>query len=202
MNRDRDGSLGSESCKGGRAENELNVGAKSRGEWREELVLGVGGELDRVYASGCVVFRTVNVPKREYSGPEVLKSGSRSGTDASAEMVRLWTSPRLLRVADVTSLEDEPSACFFLRLDARRRAKGTIMRMRATMKTTPPMAATTIMTSLFLVGEWGVVVVAVRAPDVVGSLILALTQDNPRAQSLTVGRGTPYPRVKRSGWES
>lgn len=53
------------------------------------MVLGVGGELDWVYASGCVVFRTVSVPKREYSGPEVLKSGSRSGTDASAETVRL-----------------------------------------------------------------------------------------------------------------
>ena len=35
VNRDRDGILGSESGKGGRAENELNVGAKSRGEWRE-----------------------------------------------------------------------------------------------------------------------------------------------------------------------
>jgi len=35
VNRDRDGSLGSESSKGGRAVNDLNVGAKSRGEGGE-----------------------------------------------------------------------------------------------------------------------------------------------------------------------
>jgi len=154
VNRDRDGSLGSGSDKGGRAENELNVGAKSRGEWREETVLGVGGVLGWVYASCCVLVRMASVPKREYSGPEVLKLGSRSGTDASAETVRLWTSLRLLRVVDVTSLEDEPSACFFLRLEARRRAKGTIMRMRATMRRIPPTTATMMMVRLFL--EWGV----------------------------------------------
>ncbi len=116
-------------------------------------MLGVGG-LDWVYASGCIV-RVDSVPKRERSGSEVLKSGSRSGTDASAEMVRLWTSLLLWRVVDVTSLEDEPSACLFLRLEARRRAKGTIMRTRATMKRTPPTAATMMMGSLFLFGEWG-----------------------------------------------
>lgn len=139
--------------------NELNVGAKSRGErlWREEVELGVGGGFDWVYVSGWVVVRMASVPKREYSGPEVLKSGSRSGTDASAETVRLWTSVRLLKVVEVTSLEDEPSsACLFLRLEARRRARGTIMRMRATMKRIPPIAATMMMASLFLGDEWGV----------------------------------------------
>ena len=90
-NRDRDGSLGSESGKGGRAENEVNDGAKTRGEWWEELGLEVDIGLDWENASGCVVVRAESVPKREYSGPEVLKSGSRSGTDASAERVRLWT---------------------------------------------------------------------------------------------------------------
>lgn len=119
-------------------------------------MLGVGGELDWEYASGCVVVSMVSEPKREYSGAGVVKSGSRSGTDASAETARLWTSRRLLKVVDVTSLEDEPSACFFLRLEARRRARGTIMRMRATTKRTPPMVATMMMASLFLTGEWTV----------------------------------------------
>jgi hypothetical protein len=48
MNRDRGGGPGSKSAKGGgRSANELNVGAKSWGEWREMFVLGVGGVLDR-----------------------------------------------------------------------------------------------------------------------------------------------------------
>ena len=153
VNRDRTGSPGSESVKGGRAVNELNVGAKSRGEWKEVFVLGVGGELEWVYVSGCAV-RIPSVPKREYSGPEVLESGSRSGTEASTERVRLWTSRRLLPVRVVTSLEDEPSACLFLRLVARRRAKGTIMRTRATMKITPPTAATMMIASLLLDEAW------------------------------------------------
>lgn len=155
VNRDRAGSPGSKSCKGGRAVNELNVGAKSRGEWKEVFVLGVGGGLDWVCVSGCVV-RILGAPKREYSGPEVLESGSRSGTDASTERVRLWTSRRLLPVRVVTSLEDEPSACLFLRLEALRRAKGTTMRTKATTKITPPTAATMMMASLLLDDDWWV----------------------------------------------
>lgn len=50
MNRDRDGSTRSESGKEGCAANDLNVGARSLGERREEPVLGVGGGLDWVYA--------------------------------------------------------------------------------------------------------------------------------------------------------
>jgi hypothetical protein len=50
MNRDRGGGPGSKSAKGGgRSANELNDGAKSRGEWKEVFpVLGVGGEPDRM----------------------------------------------------------------------------------------------------------------------------------------------------------
>jgi hypothetical protein len=49
MNLDRGGGPGSKSAKGGgRSANELNVGANSRGEWREVFVLGVGGVPDRV----------------------------------------------------------------------------------------------------------------------------------------------------------
>jgi len=156
MNRERGGGPGSDSGNG-RAENELNVGANSRGEWREVVVLGVGGVLEGVYDESCCAVRIPSVPKREYSGlaEVVLVSGSRSGTDASTEIVRLWTSLRLLMVVDVTSLEEEPSACFFLRLAARRRAKGTTMRTRATMKIMPPTAATMMIVSvLFLAGDW------------------------------------------------
>jgi hypothetical protein len=94
--------------------------------------------------------------KREYSGAEVLEvSGSRRGTDASTDRVRFWASLRLATVVDVTSLEDELSACFFLRLAARRRARGTIIRTRATMRRIPPTTATMmIMVGLFLVGDW------------------------------------------------
>lgn len=94
--------------------------------------------------------------KREYSGAEVLEvSGSRRGTEASTERVRLLRSLRLATVVEVTSLEDERSACFFLRLEARRRAKGTIKRTRATMRRKPPTTATTMITvGLLLVGDW------------------------------------------------
>lgn len=154
--------------------NDLNVGAKRCGERGEETVLGVGGGLDWVYASGCVV----SVTNRECSRSEVLKSGSRSGTDASAETVRLWTSLRLLTVVDVTSLDDELSACLFLRLRARRRAKGTIMRTRATMKRKLPMAATMMMVSLFLLDDRGVEDgVAVAVVGLI--LVLAAAQDDP-----------------------
>ena len=45
VNRERGGGPGSKSAKGGgRSEKELNVGAKSRGDWEEMFELGVGGE--------------------------------------------------------------------------------------------------------------------------------------------------------------
>ena len=48
-NRDRGGGPGSKSAKGGgRSANELNVGAKSRGDCEEMFELGVGGEPVRV----------------------------------------------------------------------------------------------------------------------------------------------------------
>jgi len=151
VNRDRGGGPGSRSGKGGRAENELNVGAKSCGELK---VLGVGGVvLDWGYVSGWVV-RVPSVPKREYSGPVVLESGSRRGTDASTERVRFWTSLRLLTVVEVTSLEDEPSTCLFLRLRVRRRAKRTIMKTRAIMRRIPQTTATMMMVRLLLVDDW------------------------------------------------
>ena len=49
VNRERGGGPGSKSAKGGgRSEKELNVGAKSRGDWEEMFELGVGGEPVRV----------------------------------------------------------------------------------------------------------------------------------------------------------
>ena len=49
VNRERGGGPGSKSAKGGgRSANELNVGAKSRGDWEEMFELGVGGEPVRV----------------------------------------------------------------------------------------------------------------------------------------------------------
>lgn len=157
MNRDRGGGgpVSRSSGKGGRAENELNVGAKRCGEFKEMVVLGVGGVVpDCGYVESGWVVRVPSVPKREYSGPVVLESGSRRGTDASAERVRLWTSLlRLLTVVEVTSLEDEPSTCLFLRLRARRRAKRTIMRTRTMMMRRPQTTATMIMVSLLLVDD-------------------------------------------------
>jgi hypothetical protein len=156
VNRDRGGGgPGSGSDKGGgRGENELNVGAKSCGEFKEMVVLGVGGEPDWGFVGSGWVVRIPSVPKREYSGPVVLESGSRRGTDASTERVRLWTSLRLATVVEVTSLEDEPSTSLFLRLRARRRAKRTITKMRTMVKRRPQTAATMMMVSLLLVDVW------------------------------------------------
>ena len=60
-----------------------------------------------------------------------------------------------------TTPEDEPSAYFFLRLEARRRAKGTIIskiiRTRATMRRKPATTASTTTTvGLLLVRDWWV----------------------------------------------
>ena len=72
-------------------------------------------------------------------------SGSRRGTriDASTERVRLLSSLRLATDGEVTSLEDESSACFFLHLEAWGRARRTIVRTRATMRKKPPTAQPT-----------------------------------------------------------
>jgi hypothetical protein len=85
--------------------------------------------------------------KGEYS-VLVFGSGSRSGADASAEMVRLWTSRR---VEEVPSLDVEPFVCLLgWRLEARRRANGTRTRILATMTSKPPTQPTATIAMLFL----------------------------------------------------
>lgn len=137
----------------GRAENDLNEVAKRRG-------IGMGGEsvlewcgvLGSAPAFDCAV-RDL---KREYS---VLwfGSGSRRGTDASAEIARLWTSRRLWTVVEVPSLDVELLVCLGWRFEARRRANGTRTRIRATMKRTPPMEATMMIARLFWLDGWDAV---------------------------------------------
>ena len=87
----------------------------------------------------------------------VIGSGSRSGADASAEMVRLWTSRRLWAVDEVPLLDVEPLACLVWRLDARRRANGTRTRMEATMASKPPTQPTMMIAMLLLWGDCEVV---------------------------------------------
>lgn len=70
----------------GRAENDLNEGAKRRGK-RRVSVLELCSAVNGVVTSDCVVTDL----KGEYS-VLVFESDSRSGADASAEMVRLCTS--------------------------------------------------------------------------------------------------------------
>jgi hypothetical protein len=102
-------------------------------------------------ASDCAVVD----PKREYSVPLVFGSGSRSGTDASTEMVRLWTSRRLWAVDEVPELDTELLIFLGLswrRLEARRRANGTRIRMAETMTRKPPTQAMMMIVRLFLPG--------------------------------------------------
>jgi hypothetical protein len=84
-------------------------------------------------------------------------SGSRSGADASAEMVRLWTSRRLWAVDEVPPLDVELLVCLDWRL-ARRRANGTRTRIEATMARKPPTQPTMMIARLFLFGDCEVVV--------------------------------------------
>lgn len=56
-------------------------------------------------------------PKREYS-VLVLGSGSRSGTEASTETVRLWSSRRLWTVDEVPLPDVELLTCLGCRLAA------------------------------------------------------------------------------------
>jgi len=111
-------------------------------------VLVLSSALDGVVVSDCAVMDL----KGEYS-VLVFGSGSRSGADASAEMVRLWTSRRLWTVEEVPSLDVEPLVCLGWRLEARRRANGTRTRTRATMKRKPPTQPTTMTAMLFLFGD-------------------------------------------------
>jgi len=93
--------------------------------------------------------------KREYSGL-VVGSDSRSGTDASTEMVRLVTSGRVWPVVDVPLLGVELLASFLgleRRFKARRRANGTRTRTRATTKRKPPTEATTMIAVVLLLDE-------------------------------------------------
>jgi hypothetical protein len=144
--RDR-GCPGSKSGEGGRAENDLSAGAKRRENGRESVVGVCGGRFDWVVVRDC----TRVDPKWEDPNSELGSgSGSRRGTDASTERMRLWASRRLCAVVDVPSLEVELWTCLGRRLDALRRANGTITRTRATIKIKPPMAATTMMASLLL----------------------------------------------------
>lgn len=139
-------SPGSKSGDGERAENDLNFGAKRRGMCRESA-LGLYGGLDWVAVSD----RAVIDPKREDPNSGLVTGPcSRSGTDASTEMARLWISRRLWAVVEVPLLDVELSASLGLRLDALRRANGTITSMRATIKIKPPMLATAMIAGLLL----------------------------------------------------
>ena len=86
-----------------------------------------------------------------------IGSGSRRGAEASAEMVRLWTSRRLWAVDEVPLLDVEPLVCLVWRLDARRRANGTRTRIEATMARIPPTQPTMMIAMLFLWGDCEVV---------------------------------------------
>jgi hypothetical protein len=99
----------------------------------------------------------VDTGREEPNSGLATGSCSRSGTDASRERVRLWTSRRLWAVAEVPSLDVELSTCFGQRLDALRRANRTNTRMRATIKIKLPMLAMTIIARLLLFGDDDVV---------------------------------------------
>lgn len=131
----------------GRAEYELNDGAKRRGK-RIVSVLGLCSAVNGVVTSDCAV----TVLKGEYS-VFVFESGSRSGADASAEMVRLWTSRRLWAVEEVPPLDEELLEGLSWRFDARRRANGTRTRTTATRTRKPPRQPTIITAWLLLFGE-------------------------------------------------
>jgi len=121
-------------------------------------VLGLCRAVNGVVTSDCAVTDL----KGEYS-VLVFESGSRSGADASAEMVRLWTSRRLWTVEEVPPLDVELFECLSWRLDARRRANGTRTRTTATRKRKPPTQPTIITARLLLFGdceEVGVVALA------------------------------------------
>jgi hypothetical protein len=90
--------------------------------------------------------------KGEYS-VLVFESGSRSGADASAEMVRLWTSRRLWTVEEVPPLDVELLEGLSWPFDARRRANGTRTRTTATRKRKPPRQLMIIIAVLLLFGE-------------------------------------------------
>jgi hypothetical protein len=130
----------------------LNDGANRRG-MRRGSFLRARGALVGMAASDCAWAD----PKREYSALPVFRSGSRSGTDASTEMVRLWTSRRLWAVDEVPELDVEPLAPLGWRLEALRRAKGTRIRTAETMARKPPMQATIMIVRLFLFGGCDVV---------------------------------------------
>ncbi len=152
--KDRDGP-GSRSGELGRAENDLNEGAKRRGK-RRVSVLGLCSALSGVETSDCAVTDL----KGEYS-VLVFEPGSRSGAKASAEMVRLWTSRRLWAVEEVPSLDVEPLEGLSLRFDARRRANGTRTRTMATTKRKPPIQPMTMTARLLFFDDCeGVDVVA------------------------------------------
>lgn len=132
----------------------MNEGAKRRGKrkvWALELCSAVNG----VVTSDCAVTDL----KGEYS-VLVFESGSRSGADASAEMVRLWTSRRLWAVEEVPPLDVELLEGLSLRFDARRRANGTRTRTTAIRKRKPPILLTIMTAMSFLFGEVGVFALA------------------------------------------
>lgn len=131
----------------GRAEYNLNDGAKRRGK-RRVSALGPCRAVNGVVTSDWAV----TVLKGEYS-VLVFESGSRSGADASAEMVRLWTSRRLWAVEEVPPLDVELLEGLIWRFDARRRANGTRTRTTVTRKRKPPRQLTTITAMFVLFGE-------------------------------------------------
>lgn len=111
-------------------------------------VLGLCNTVNGVVTSDCAVTDL----KGEYS-VLVFEPGSRSGADASAEMVRLWTSRRLWTVEEVPPLDAELLEGLSWRFDARRRANGTRTRTTATRKRKPPRQLTIITARLFLFGD-------------------------------------------------
>jgi hypothetical protein len=139
---------GSKSGEAGRAEDDLNDGVNRRGK-RRESVLRARGALGGVMVCDCAVAD----PKREYSALPVFGSDSRSGTDASTEMLRLWTSRRLWADDGEPELDTELLTSLGRRLlKARRRANGTRIRMAETRTRKPPTQATMMIVRLFLSG--------------------------------------------------
>jgi hypothetical protein len=110
-------------------------------------VLGLCSTVNGVVTSDCALTDL----KGEYS-VLVFESGSRSGADASAEMVRLWTSRRLWAVEEVP-LDVELLEGLSWRFDARRRANGTRTRTTVARKRKPPRQLTMITAMLVLFGE-------------------------------------------------
>ena len=118
----------------------MNEGANRREKCRESVWRGRGA-LGGV-TSDCAVVD----PKRKYS-VLVFDSGSRSGTDASTEMLRLWT------VDKVPPLDVELLVCLGWCLEARRRAVRTRRRTTVMMMRKPPMVATMMIARLLLFGD-------------------------------------------------